>query len=386
MLKIILKYLFLAALIFFCLSCRQSEKAPQKPIVELWIFAGNAPGSNISAALEEFEENRACSVKIVEVNRDKAYKKLLVALANGDAPDVFEIDRNWAELFEESGYLLNLPAGEAAFFEEYYRLWSIDAPIIIYNAKALSKRGVADSVFMDFYLILEAVCEIGVSEDFSAFGAPTSEKGGLYPILSGLFKSFNGMTFDAFGSPMLTYPQNIEALEYFLSLSRCGIVDTKFQIANDLALGKIGLTFGCAESYFFARNKADDDCVKYAFLPAGEDSSLFIIGATALAANSASKRDTLAAGLVDFLSSERFSYRYAAEGLKYGFCAARLIPAKFDSYKFFSPNETEILGLFALEESVNLAYIGEFDAIGALEIAQDKAFAIFKKEKGYALP
>ena len=229
--------------------------APAKHEVVFWQFW---PAEVVQPLLDEFEkENPGIEVRMEQLTWQSGLEKITAAIAAGNPPDLCELGSTWMPRMLESGQLVDWSAGVAdlkprlrgwemcSVGDAIYGLpWVMGTRALFYN-KALFARAGLDSTrppetWKDLFEAAERIQKLG--GEVRGYGVQAGERYVLFkkfmPFAWGnggriLSDDLRAVEFDS--------PQNREALEFYLSLRRVGMMERQDMLDRAFKSGKLGL-------------------------------------------------------------------------------------------------------------------------------------------------
>jgi ABC-type glycerol-3-phosphate transport system substrate-binding protein len=238
-------------------SKEQENHAEDVPTLMFWHFWSEPIHRNVmKAMIEKFEQENHCRVQVTELSWGDGKTKLLAAFNANTAPDVLELGSDWVAQFSHGGVLRNLSrdgftlarfapfAAPASMYNgSIYALpWTVDTRVLYYNKDLLRKAGLGETppaTFDAMFTACEKIRALGIDGVYG-FGVNGSDEHRLYKKILSFFWSAGGDVFDAQGRPVLNTPRNVAALEAYISLARCGFVETQRQLDNMFLRGNLG--------------------------------------------------------------------------------------------------------------------------------------------------
>jgi ABC-type glycerol-3-phosphate transport system substrate-binding protein len=329
--------LLLAAILILVQGCGGGGNAGDTPgadgktVITFWHFQSE-PGQKKALAdrIKAFEaENPTVTVEMQDLNWNDGKSKLLAAFNSNTAPDVIELGSDWVAQFSSAGVLADQSAlgGDdiARFASEvsapgkwekgiYAWPWTTDTRVLFYNKALLASAGVdttrADTLWDDVLAHSEKVR--AANHEVYGFGANGSDPHRLYKKILPFFWSNGGDVLNAQGAPAINSPENVAALDMYLTLARVGFVDSQKGLDQLFVSGK--LAYWISGPWLVDRIAKDSPGLRYgvAVLPsfAGKKSVSFA-GGEYLAINNESKRKAEAKKLIVFLTSPKEALEFA---------------------------------------------------------------------------
>lgn len=360
----------------------------------------------LQARIAEFEaQNPGIKVELIDMNWGNGKDKLFSMFNSGQAPDVIELGSDWVAQFASEGVLLDLtsmPGDSLGRFTKefltpgtwdhvvYARPWFVGTQAMYVNKGLLKEAGVEEGAFKTWDDVLNAGDQVSAKFKESSpprfgFGAAVNDEHRVYKRILSLFWSNGGEVLDPSGTPHLNSPENIEALELYLTLARNGRFDQQRQIDQLFLKGDIA--FWISGSWLMGQITKENPDLDYVVMPLpsfGEKPAYSFGGGEFLAIDSKTKQKEGARKLVSFLTSPDQALAFC-KGLNSGYIPADLSvendpflqegPQKgfTDQMKNsrFTPIHPKWLDIERiLEEEIAHAVLGDKDATQALGDAQ----------------
>ncbi len=362
--------------------------------------------SLLQERIAEFEEkNPGIKVELIDMNWGNGKDKLFSMFNSGEAPDVIELGSDWVAQFASEGVLLDLstmPGDSIGRFPKefltpgtwegkvYARPWFVGTQAMYVNRALLKEAGIQADTFGTWDDVLGAGEQVttkfkDANPSRFGFGAAVNDEHRVYKRILALFWSNGGEVLDENGHPHVNSPENIEALELYLTLARNGRIDQQRQLDQLFLKGDIA--FWISGSWLMgqiSKENPDLDYVVRALPSFGGKPSYSFGGGEYLAVNAKSERKEASQKLVSFLTAPDQALAFI-KGLNSGFIPADLSVADdpflqsgpqkgfTDQMKNsrFTPIHPKWLDIERiLEEEVAYAVLGEKDAAQALGDAQ----------------
>lgn len=302
-----------------------------RTVITFWHFQSE-PGQKkaLQDRIAAFEEaNPGIRVELQDLNWNDGKTKLLAAFSSGTAPDLIELGSDWVAQFSSAGVLADQQpmqgddAGRfaAAVMEPgrwqggiYAWPWVTDTRVLFYNKALLAAAGVdtvaADTLWEGMLTSAEKVR--AANPDVYGFGANGSDRHRLYKKILPFFWSNGGEVLNGQGMPVINSPENVHALDMYLSLGRVGFIDSQKGLDQLFLSGR--LAYWISGPWLVDRIARDNPSLKYgvALLPtfAGHPGVSFA-GGEYLAINEASGRKEEAKKLVTFLTKPGQALEFA---------------------------------------------------------------------------
>jgi len=187
--------------------------------------------------------------------------------------------------------------------------WVVDTRVLFYNKTLMKRAGLDTAAPPATWDELNADCEkiSSLGDDVFGFGANAADAHRLYKKILPFFWANGGDVLSADGKTCtINSPENIEALDEYLRLTRCGMMETQKQLDAQFAQGKIG--FWISGGWLIDKIKNDNPALDYGLelMPAPaahKDSHLSFAGGEYLAIAASAKGDKDSAeAFIRFLS------------------------------------------------------------------------------------
>jgi ABC-type glycerol-3-phosphate transport system substrate-binding protein len=324
-------------------SKEQDEQTQEVPTLMFWHFWSEPIHRNVmKAMIAKFEQEHHCKVQVTELSWGDGKTKLLAAFNANTAPDVLELGSDWVAQFSHGGVLRNLSrdgftldrfapfAAPASMYNgSIYALpWTVDTRVLYYNKDLLRKAGLGDTppaTFAEMFTACEKIRALDV-EGVYGFGVNGADEHRLYKKILSFFWSAGGDVFDAQGKPTLNSPQNVAALEAYISLARCGFVETQRQLDNMFLRGSLG--FVVSGSWLLDKIEKENPTLNFgtaivpSIAPSGAGSlHVSFAGVQYLAQNAKSPHPELARKFIQYLTDGKTTLNFCKTSNETGFPA-----------------------------------------------------------------
>ena len=120
--------------------------------------------------------------------------------------------------------------------------WVVDSRAMYVNLDLLSKAGIASDP-QNLQELLQYADRVNNGQDVFGFGTNGSDPHRLYKKVLPLFWTFGGNIVDSLGRLTINCPANVAALNFFLQLSRVGMIETQKQLDAEFVHGKIAYLY-----------------------------------------------------------------------------------------------------------------------------------------------
>ena len=394
-------------------SAGDSSNGDGKTEIRFWHFWSEpTQKAHLMQRVKEFAQAHPdIIVRLEELSWDQGEQKLLAAFnaATNDpsqAPDVIELGSDWVAKFSSAGVLAELSAmsgdSTSRFSQDvlapglwegkvYAWPWIIASRALFVNRGLLAESGFDTSrTLISWSDVMDAAERVNGSfaQDDPArfgFGANGPDRHRLYKKILPFFWSNGGKVLDENGNPVVSSPQNLEALQTYLALARAGKHETQKQLDAMFLQGKVA--FWISGPWLVDRIAKDSPDLNFAVtqLPGfGDKPGIAFAGGEYLAISTYSEHKEAAWKLIKFLTSPEQALAFGKE-LPGGFTPADLSvadnPALQEGWrKVFTaqavharmtpvhPKWLEIEEI--LEDEVTNAILGQKEAEEALKDAQ----------------
>jgi multiple sugar transport system substrate-binding protein len=317
----------LFALSLLCLTCSLSGN--DKDVVNFWQFWSDINTKPVVESLvSQFErENPGIKVKITDLTWANGHEKLVVSFAAHQPPDLMELGSDWIAEFASHGLLAEVKSEfpenylyPAKWNGNYYAIpWMLDTRVLYYNLDLLQKTGL--DIPRDWDALLEACERIdALGDDYFGFGCNSAERHRLYKKFLPFLWSNGGQVLNNNGTESaLDSQQALEALDFYLDLCNCGLIESQRRLEEYFRDGKIGVVI--SGGWLLRRLVLSPPKFKYRlglfFTPAGDTGTSFF-GGEYLAVYARSKKAAAAERLAAFLT-RRENSRKLCDAAGFGF-------------------------------------------------------------------
>lgn len=287
----------------------------------------------IKTLLEKFEKENNCKVQTTELSWNDGKTKLFASFNSNTAPDVIELGSDWVAQFSSSGVLSTVQQSELNRFVDYsiapakwnsayYAVpWVVDTRVMFCNTELMTKAGIT-SIPQNVSQLRNAVQAMSsLPEGTYGFGANGADAHRLYKKILPFFWSNGGDIFDKNGNLTLYSPQNVSALNEYVTLSRYGLIETQRHLDEAFVQGKIG--FWYSGGWLMKKIADGNPSLKYsvALIPGMQLPSMSFAGGEYLAVNAKTKKKELAEKLVHFLTDGKNALEFCKSIPEAGFPA-----------------------------------------------------------------
>lgn len=322
--------------LMFCNRKNQPDTSGT-PTLQFWHFRSEPKHREaIQKLITRFEQENKCKISITLLNWGDGKTKLLAAFNSNTAPDVLELGSDWIAQFSAGGVLQNLSASgftlhnyvnfaspPAMYGNKIYALpWIVDTRVMFYSKNLMKRAGVKSvpQTFDELFIACEKIRSLG--DDVYGFGVNGSDEHRLYKKILSFFWSSGGDILDVSGKPVINSAANVKALESYITLARCGFVETQRQLDNMFIQGKIG--FIVSGSWMLDKIKQENANLQYgaALVPAlAGHNAISFAGANYLAINSRTEKSELAKKFISFMTNGENALEFCKQFSEAGFPA-----------------------------------------------------------------
>lgn len=211
----------------------------------------------ILPVIEQFEkENPGIKIRNEQISWNNGLDKIVVAMANGRAPDICELGSTWMGRFMAEGALLDVTNALADLKSEYLmwepatfddRLygmpWLTGTRVMFYNRELFRKAGLdAEKGPETWQELIEAAEKIhDPATGIFGFGMNAGEGHILYKKFMPFVWGNYGRIIDENGSFVFDSVQTREALDYYLQLKKFSYCEKQDLLDEAFKQGKLGL-------------------------------------------------------------------------------------------------------------------------------------------------
>lgn len=248
----------LFAVAVLLLSCSSQKHGANQITLSFWQFWTDPEVKPVLLGqIKKFEgQNPGVKVEVTDMTWASGHEKIVVSFGSNSAPDVLELGSDWVPEFAYQDVLYDLTT-QVDSVKSFYRMWEpatrdnkvfgfpwvIDTRVLYYNKDLLKKAGLDPNkkpvIWND---LLEAVQKIHDPQNkIYGFGANSAEKHRLYKKFLPFFWGNNGLILSKDGKEcLLNSKEGREALEYYVSLTKYGLIDTQLRLDEAFMDGKVG--------------------------------------------------------------------------------------------------------------------------------------------------
>ena len=232
------------------LSC-----APARQEIVFWQFW---PAEVVQPLLDRFEqENPGLHVRMEQLSWQSGLEQITAAIAAGNAPDLCELGSTWMPRMLESGQLVDWSAGVAdlrptlrgwelcAVGDALYGIpWVMGTRALFYNKTLFARAGLDSSrgpeTWSELFEAAEKIHKLG--GEIRGYGVQAGERYVLFKKFMPFAWGNGGRILsDDLRAPEFDSPQNREALDFYLSLRRVGMMERQNVLDRAFKSGHLGL-------------------------------------------------------------------------------------------------------------------------------------------------
>jgi multiple sugar transport system substrate-binding protein len=243
-----------AAAVAGVLSVGGCGEKDDRPTIRFWQFWDIAV---IQPMIDQFEsEHPGVTVEIEQLTWKSGLEKIQAALASGTQPDVCELGSTWLPRFSYEGVLADLTdvyeveadrflMWESAVWKErvYGLPWVQGSRVLFYNRDLFRRAGLDPDVppktWSELMEAARAVDALG--DDIFGFGLNLGERYVLYKKFMAFAWGNGGRILDDDGTVGFDGPETVEALEYYVELSRYSLKEKQEVLDHHFKTGKLGM-------------------------------------------------------------------------------------------------------------------------------------------------
>ena len=293
--------------------------APRPQTVVFWQFW---PEEIVAPLLREFEKDHpGVQVQLEQLSWQDGQERITVAIASGEVPDLCELGSTWMPRMLASGALVDWSAGVADLKPQlrgwqlcsigdavYGMPWVLGTRALFYNKTLFARAGLDSTrppvTWDELYRAAAAIQRLGGG--ISGYGVQAGERGVLFKKFMPFAWGNGGRVLsDDLTAADFDSPSNREALAFYLSLRKVGVLARQDALDREFKAGHIGLQL--SGSWLFRSIPRDAPRMRYgvALVPRpglehGTHASF--AGGEVLVSFSASKKKQLALELARFLA------------------------------------------------------------------------------------
>lgn len=267
-------------------------------------------------------------IDLVDLTWSDGHEKIVVAFSTGSAPDIVELGSDWIGEFAFKGVLADLTPfyDSAAQYllmwepstvgERVYAIpWLLGTRVLYYNRELMVRAGIqADSAPTSWGQLLDYSKRISALGDpFYGFGSNSAERHRLYKkFLPFLWSNGGRVLSDDGAACLLGENEAVNALEFYVSLSDAGYMDTQRGLDDKFLVGELG--FIISGDWLLKRiaDRIPAFSIGTAKIPSPDEGtgSVSFAGGEFLAVNAESKWKREALEFISYLVSEVPDYDF----------------------------------------------------------------------------
>jgi multiple sugar transport system substrate-binding protein len=295
------------------LAC--SPSAEDEQVIRFWQFWSDTNTKPVvEQIIDDFErQNPDITVKITDLTWANGHDKLVISFAADDPPDIMELGSDWIAEFAFNGLLAEFESDLAENYlyparwegKLYALPWLLDSRLIYFNLDLLSRINM--DIPENWDELLTACAKIDeMDDDYFGFGCNSAEKHRLYKKYLPFLWSNGGQVLREDGRKSELDSENaIEALDFYLDLCDCGVIESQRRLEEYFREGKLG--FVISGGWLLRRLRQNPPDFQYRLIPffgpdGGPGNSFF--GGEYIAVYSGSKNPEKARRLAEFLTAK----------------------------------------------------------------------------------
>jgi multiple sugar transport system substrate-binding protein len=323
-------------------SCTKSPESGRKVLTFWQFWTDPVVKPTLLQLIREFEnENPDIKVEITDLTWSEGHQKIVVAFGSGNPPDVLELGSDWVPEFFHRNVLWEVTKQASEISEDYLmwepvRLqdkyfgfpWFLDTRVIFFNKDLMKRAGLDPESTLgswpEFLNACQRVNDLG--EDVYGFGANSAERHRLYKkFLPFLWSNGGKVLSDDGESSLLSSPEALEALEFYLKLVEVGKLDTQRNLDEAFMRGQIGFIFSGGWLLREIPKVAPDLNFGVTFVPSpdGQELGVSFAGGEYLVISKKSQHKNEALRLINFLINPDNALRLC-KSIGSGFPAAKV--------------------------------------------------------------
>ena len=198
--------------------------------------------------------------------------------------------------------------------------WTVDTRVMFCNNELLKKAGVTSIPTTVTELI--AACEkLQAIEGIYPFGANGDDKHRLYKKILPFIWSNGGDIVSAAGKPTLNSPENVAAVNAYITLSRMGLIETQRQLDVAFTQGKVGFWF--SGGWLLEKIKQGNPTLDFsvALVPGMKQAGVSFAGGEYVAINAKTQQTELARKFLTYLTDGKNALAFCKKVNEAGFPA-----------------------------------------------------------------
>jgi multiple sugar transport system substrate-binding protein len=321
-------FAFALALTLVAAGCGGGGKGGAKTVVVFWQFF---PTEQVQPVLDEFERlHPDVDVQMEQLTWQSGLEKITAAVAAGTVPDLCELGSTWFPRFAAQGALADWSDSAGPLESDYllfdlarsggktYGLpWLVGSRALFWNKELFARAGIDTTREPETWPeLLEAVRRVnGLGGGIAGYGANAGERYVLFKKFMPYAWSNDGALLTDDGSrSAFDSPQNVEALDFYLTLAKQGRVDRQDQLDEAFIAGKLGAQISGA--WLLKKIPAQAPALRYGVslvpMPAADRGRhASFAGGEILVSFNASKQKAAAWQLARFLASKEQAMKVA---------------------------------------------------------------------------
>lgn len=229
-------------------------KKDDRPTVRLWQFWDVGV---VQPMIDQFEsEHPGVRVEVEQLTWKSGLEKIQAALASGTQPDVCELGSTWLPRFSYDGVLADLTGVYEALADSFlmwdsalwkgrvYGLpWVQGSRVLFYNRDLFRRAGLdPDDPPETWNELLGAAKAVdALDEGVAGFGLNLGERYVLYKKFMAFAWGNGGRILEDDGTVGVDGPQTVEALEYYVELSRYSLKEKQEVLDHHFKTGRLGM-------------------------------------------------------------------------------------------------------------------------------------------------
>ncbi|OGC77494.1 MAG: hypothetical protein A2145_03785 [candidate division Zixibacteria bacterium RBG_16_40_9] len=246
-------YLAIFLLIFSC-----SRPKSDKINLQFWQFWTDPQVKpTVLKLIQKFEqENPDIKLELTDLTWANGHEKIVVAFASNSAPDVLELGSDWVPEFSSQNVLLDLTSAVDSI-KDRYRMWEpgifgenifafpwiLDTRVLFYNKDLMKKAGLdPDHPPQTWSKLLSYAKKTNQPQRQKyGFGANAAERHRLYKkFLPFLWGNDGKILSDDNSTCLINSKEVVDALKFYIELTKFGLLDTQRRLDEAFMQGKIG--------------------------------------------------------------------------------------------------------------------------------------------------
>ena len=229
--------------------------APAKQEIVFWQFW---PAEVVTPLIERFErEHPGLHVRMEQLTWQSGLEKITAALASGNVPDLCELGSTWMPRMLASGQLTDWSAGVAdlrpalrgwelcSVGDAIYGVpWVMGTRALFYNKTLFARAGLDSTrppeTWEELYAAAGAIHRLGGG--VAGYGVQAGERYVLFKKFMPFAWGNGGRILaDDLQSAVFDSPENLAALEFYVSLRKVGMMERQDMLDRAFKEGKLGL-------------------------------------------------------------------------------------------------------------------------------------------------